>query len=631
MSRDFLARLRRFVCLGAQHSPVAMLLLAAALQTGPAAAQAPQYPNPSPYQTANPVQPTPPVNLAPVPLPATGTNVTQAATQPVQPVGYNAVATNTMDARLIELENTVRQQAAIMASMRKQMQPGGMDAQVPGADTAPSDSFYPGSAAPAPSSGASSAPYVVGSDRAFTGSWTNDGPLFKSKNGDFTFHPRWVSQLDFIGVQTPSAGVGVPGGAGTQDSVDFRRLRLGCDGTMWETIDYVFEFDFAFALQNIDPANGATPVTGLRSGGTVNAAPGTQSGNTTNAVQPTTVFTTFKELPLVGNMRIGNQQDWISMEHIESARFQDFMERSPLMDAFNGPNNNGYAPGISLFRSYFEQNLSIQVGAYKANYYDSGFPYDIGNSNYSYGGRVHWTPYYDEPTHGRYLVHVGVGTEFRQFNNQPLSNTDGTNVRIRARGDVRNTASTLNPNFVDTGNFYALGQNLICPEMAIVWGPWLFKAEYEASWMTGASSRKGGTSLGNVLFQGGYAEVLYFLTGENRTYQRLPGVFGRVIPNSNAYLVRGAGFSKGAWQVGARVDTLDLNSGAVQGGNVTNLTLGLNWFLNPNMRLQFNYVHSKFDNAPNATFPGTAFSLNGSRFVGDGHINMIGSRIDFNF
>lgn len=537
----------------------------------------------------------------------------------------------TMNARLQELERTVEQQQAQLVSLRSQMQPGAVASMIPGADTAPPDSFYPGSAAPAPPATASSTPYAVGGDRGLMGSWTNDGPLFRTKNGDFTFHPRWVTHLDFIGVQNPSSGVIVPGGAGTQDSVDFRRLRLGCDGTMWETIDYVVEFDFAFSLQNIDPANSATPVLGLRSGGTVNGVAGTQSGNTTNAVQPTTVFTTFKDLPWFGNMRVGNQQDWLSLEHIESARFQDFMERSVLMDAFNGPNNNGYAPGISLFRNYFNQNLSIQVGAYKANYYDSGFPYDLGNSNYSYGGRIHGTPYYDEPTNGRYLVHLGVGTQFRQFNNQPLANTDGTNVRIRARGDLRNPASTLDPNFVDTGNFYALGQNLICPEMAIVWGPWLFQAEYEAVWMTGASSKKGGTSLGNVLFQGGYGEVLYFLTGEHRIYQRLPGVFGRVIPNSNAFWTRGAGFSKGAWQVGARVDTLNLNSGFVQGGNVTNLTLGVNWFLNPNMRIQLNYVHSKFDNSAPTTFPGTAFSLNGSRFVGDGHINMIGTRLDFNF
>jgi phosphate-selective porin OprO/OprP len=241
------------------------------------------------------------------------------------------------------------------------------------------------------------------------------------------------------------------------------------------------------------------------------------------------------------------------------------------------------------------------------------------------------TPYYDQPSKGRYLVHLGVGGEFRWFNTQPTPNQDGTNVRIRSRGDIRTTASTLDPNFSDTGNFYTTGQGLINPEMAIVWGPWLIQAEYEVSYMTGASVQKGGRALNNVVFNGGYAEVLYFLTGENRDYNRVSGVFGRVVPTSNASWTRGGGFQKGAWQVGLRYDWLNLNSGPINGGQNQDVTLGLNWFLNPNARFQFNYVASFINNSAGVTFPGTVGSLNGSRFVGSGTINTIGARMDFNW
>ena len=161
------------------------------------------------------------------------------------------------------------------------------------------------------------------------------------------------------------------------------------------------------------------------------------------------------------------------------------------MDAFNGPNNNGYTPGVSTYRTYFDQNLAVQLGIYKNNAYDSGFTYNTGDNNYSYGGRIHCTPYYDEPTKGRYLVHIGCGGEFRTFNTNPFPNQTGTNVRIRSRGDIRSTASVLDPNFADTGNFYATGQGLLCPELAVVWGPWLFQAEYEESYMVGAQRKKG--------------------------------------------------------------------------------------------------------------------------------------------
>lgn len=72
-----------------------------------------------------------------------------------------------------------------------------------------------------------------------------------------------------------------------------------------------------------------------------------------------------------------------------------------------------------------------------------------------------------------------------------------------------------------------------------------------------------------------------------------------------------------------------MNSGLVNGGNTHDITLGLNWFFNPNAKLQFNYVAAWVDNAP--TVPGPNNSLNGSRFVGDGVINSVGTRLAWDF
>jgi phosphate-selective porin OprO/OprP len=232
--------------------------------------------------------------------------------------------------------------------------------------------------------------------------------VFSSKNGDFKFHPRGLVQMDMIvpGSQSPG-GLSGANNFQTQDSATFRRLRFGADGTMYDNIDWVAEFDMAFALQNYDPTVGAAPVTGLRGLGNPAApaalASASQAGNTSNVVQPTTVFMTFKEIPLIQNIRVGNQQDWFSFEHIESARFLDFMERSPLMDAFSGPNNNGYTPGISGFRNSENQRFNIQFGAYHQAAYDSGQTYNIGSNSWQYGGRLTWTPYYDEASNGRYM------------------------------------------------------------------------------------------------------------------------------------------------------------------------------------------------------------------------------------
>ena len=41
--------------------------------------------------------------------------------------------------------------------------------------------------------------------------------------------------------------------------------------------------------------------------------------------------------------------------------------------------------------------------------------------------------------------------------------------------------------------------------------------------------------------------------------------------------------------MGIRYNYLNLNDKGMNGGVLNDITLGLNWFLNPNMKLQFNY------------------------------------------
>ena len=51
----------------------------------------------------------------------------------------------------------------------------------------------------------------------------------------------------------------------------------------------------------------------------------------------------------------------------------------------------------------------------------------------------------------------------------------------------------------------------------------------------------------------------------------------------------------GAWEVAARYGAVDLNDGPVRGGEHTSLTLGVNWFLNQNVRLTANYIYNDVD------------------------------------
>ncbi len=49
----------------------------------------------------------------------------------------------------------------------------------------------------------------------------------------------------------------------------------------------------------------------------------------------------------------------------------------------------------------------------------------------------------------------------------------------------------------------------------------------------------------------------------------------------------------GAWQVAARYSSVDLNDESIRGGQLDDITLGINWHLNPNTRVMCNYIRAR--------------------------------------
>ena len=151
----------------------------------------------------------------------------------------------------------------------------------------------------------------------------NNGFEATSKDKRFKFHVGGRVQLDGVFLQNDPAFYAGTGPFADQDSVCFRRARLRADGTMYETIDWCAEFDFVNSV-NVDPALPAT------------------EGTIDHVTAPTDLWVTFREVPVAGNIRVGNVKEPIGMEHLHSSRYLDFMERSFNQDAFYGPSNNGF-------------------------------------------------------------------------------------------------------------------------------------------------------------------------------------------------------------------------------------------------------------------------------------------------
>jgi phosphate-selective porin OprO/OprP len=260
------------------------------------------------------------------------------------------------------------------------------------------------------------------------------------------------------------------------------------------------------------------------------------------------------------------------------------MERSYNQDAFYGGFFNGFTPGASLSDNFENDRGSWSVGIYKPT--DNVFGFSINDGDYAVTGRVTALPIYEDE--GRQVLHLGLSG--RQ------STTYDGRIRFRTRDAMRAGLSTQWPVPADVTVFGSTMQ-FVNLELAAVNGPWTFQAEWLVSLTQNAHASAGGVPVGpqrdDLLYHGGYVQLLYFLTGESDSYSLERMAFDRVKPFENFFWVPGdcgSLFGKGAWQVGARYNFLDLDDQEINGGQLHNLTVGLNWFFNPNTKWQFNYI-----------------------------------------
>ncbi len=428
----------------------------------------------------------------------------------------------------------------------------------------------------------------------------NHGIEWVSPDKAFKVHLGGRTQFDSVWYQAEAGALDGAGGAGSQDGIGFRRARLRADGTIYESIDYIMEWDFV---------------------NTVNANPGVTGSNedtVINVTAPTDLWFRFKDIPYLGNIMVGNMKEPIGFEHSTSSRYLNFMERSFSQDLFTGAFNNGFAPGIMAHNTYAEEHGTWAVGLFKntANI----FAWNTGDGEGAVTGRLTYLPLFDEECHQ--LIHVGVSGSARD--------PDQGRARYRTR-DMRQGNGSLATVFADTGLFTASEAYFAGAELVGVNGPLSFQAEWIGAWNTNAVQQSStavvppfvvpGIPLGTVFVQNFYAEVHYFLTGESREYEKKSGAFGRVVPHRNARW-KGGCYEPGAWQIAFRYDHADLNDNGVFGGTLNSYTFGVNWFLNPNMKVQANYALTERDRAASQTQGATA---------ADGLIHGFGLRVAHDF
>ncbi|MCA9013988.1 MAG: porin [Planctomycetaceae bacterium] len=338
-----------------------------------------------------------------------------------------------------------------------------------------------------------------------------------------------------------------------QDGADFRRARLAATGDAWENVGYMLEMDFAF--------------------------PGRPSFMD--------VWLEVREAMGTNTVRIGQYRQPFGMDGLTSVKELTFLERA-LPFAFLPFRQIG---AMTFGHSEDEQSTWALSGF--------RFPTDVYGGNVGdsggYGLATRLTHLLIDNGDGNGLLHVGGGYSFGnpannllQYRNQPevfVSETGGAAL-------VPTGVPTNVPPFVDTGLIPTQNFNLFSAELAYAIGSFYTQSEVIYSHVNQRNGQ-------NNSFSGAYTQFGYFLTGESRAYNRKGGVFGRVVPLDPYNRDGGCG----AWEVAGRWSYIDLNDKNIQGGRLTDLTFGLNWYLNQYTKFQFNYIHAFLHSSPAVNGP----------------------------
>ena len=305
----------------------------------------------------------------------------------------------------------------------------------------------------------------------------------------------------------------------------------------------------------------------------------------------------------------------MGLDHLNSSRFNVFMERPLVVEAFN---EDARRLGIAAYNSSEDLAYHWQYGLYALE--NPALDGKVIGDSMQLSGNVRLasSPWYDDSSGGRGYFHWAIsGMLAKPDGDVGAADTNANGGRFRTRAELRS-----NSRWIDTGTIAGADwYEILGLEAILNVGPLQVVGEYQSNWMQRDTVTAGSGS--DLNFHGAYVYVAYMLTGEHVPYRRTSGTIDRVKPFENFFRVDtcndGIAGGWGAWQVALRYSYLDLTDNDIRGGVENNATLGLVWYLNAYSSLQVNAIYGDIeDRAPVGGFT-------------DGHFTALGTRLRVNF
>ncbi|WP_292362060.1 MULTISPECIES: porin [unclassified Methylophaga] len=252
-------------------------------------------------------------------------------------------------------------------------------------------------------------------------------------------------------------------------------------------------------------------------------------------------------------LRVGLMEIPFQLQYRSSSSNSQLIERS-LLGAFGGDRY------IGVMADTKKQHWTAAAGLFGETATRQN---PIVDEGWGVGARFTVAPINNEKDK---LLHFGIASMYRnvedvgviEFSDEPEARVAGNN--IVDTGEIFNTDS-----------FTRYGA-----EWAMINGRLSAQSEYVLTTVERSSAD-------DLKFSGWHFQTGFFLTDDSLNYQR--GDFGSPSPNKRL----GDG-GIGAWELTLRYSSLDLNDKLIDGGEIQNITYGVNWYPVPMLRFSANYI-----------------------------------------
>ena len=501
-------------------------------------------------------------------------------------------APDSRDARIEALEAQVRLLAGEVEALKatRTTPAESPPAPLPASAAAPAPAQAPvqpsagavlvGRAAPAqPASSSPDAPSPPPPAAAYAGgaSILAGRPSISSPDGRFAANLHAVMQLDSakyiqdaarpptLDLRRGAAATDTAHARDLNDGVDFRRARIGVDGRVFGDFEYNVLFDFGGA--------------GAEDAGHIQELWVQYSG-----LRPF-------------HLRVGAFRPSLGLEDQGSTNGMPFLERPAITDVAASFAGGDFREGVQLRAGtsrWFATGLvtSRTVGSINSTATGGSQAFD-GALNLV--GRLAAVPFRGDGWMTQVGVHGAYAVQVADAGGPDSAVTAARYpVEFRERPELRVDGTRL----VDTGAIDAAHTSTAGVEAAAQAQNWLLMAEY-----TRLGIERRHSALADPTFSGWYVTGSWVLTGERRAFNPSTFAFdGPPVDHPFDWRQR----TWGAWELAMRYSDLDLNfrpggaglpipADGVRGGEQRILTAGVNWYLNPIVRLMLDYQHVEVD------------------------------------